>query len=613
MFRIKGLIVIGLTAIIVTVLSFISPDAWLEENIEYQASILNEAKVEIEDFDFDLFGLKVSWKRMQVANPNNTMTNTFETGETEFDLLFWPILWNRVLIEDIKLTGFKMDTDRETDGAFELPLDEEGNAKEPGFVSEVTKQITRQISNNARMKIADIKDDINVDSLMAKVNIQSVDKMDSLQASLQQKYRAWEHTLQNNPIEQQADSIQKTISSLEVPKLKEPEKVIKALETVKKLNSQVNGLKKDADSLKKAFENDFTNSKDALGNIDEWISQDIQRAATVAKLPDLNAQNIGTVLFGGNLLGDFAAYLEYIALARTYGSRLIGADEKEEKIERYEGVDYHFSNKYDWPSFWIQNIELSGETNTGIALSGKVTNISSDQKKTGEPIIIDLGGESGNISLTVRGELDYRDDKPREKVMVTYEGFPLSGTRISPSELLKYDLTSGTGRLSLNLELIDRRIDGQINYSASDIAFDFESAGAPDNRVESLIREVIRGTDTISATALIDNTGGPLRVRVRSNLDDLFLDALQSTVSRQVAEARNKIRNEVENRVTEKRRELERMVSEREARIRKEYDRLEAKVEEELRKVEAKKKELEEKKKELEKSLLDSVRKKIGF
>ncbi len=604
---------VGIAALVAAALSLISPDAWLEENIEYQASVLNEARVEIEDFDFDLIGLKISWGRMQVTNPNNTMTNTFETGETEFDLLFWPILWERVLIEDIRLTGFKMDTERETDGAFEMPLDEDGNPEEPGFLSEVTKQITGEIRKNARMQITDIKDDINVDSLMARVNIQSVDKMDSLQASLQQKYRTWEQTFRNNPIEQQADSVQKTVSSLEVPRLKDPKEVVKALERVKKLNSQVSSLKKDADSLKKAFERDFGSSKDALGNIGEWIREDIQRAATVAKLPDLNAQNIGTVLFGGNLLGDFSAYLEYIALARTYGSRLIGADEKEEKIERYEGVDYHFSDKYDWPAFWIQNIELSGETNTGIALSGKVTNISSDQRKTGEPVIIDLGGESGNISLTVEGELDYRDDQPREKVRVVYEGFPLADTKISPSELLKYDLTSGTGRLSASLELVDRRMDGEISYTASGIAFDFEPAGAPANRVESLIRDAIRGTDNISATALIDNTDGPLRVRVRSNIDDLFLDALKSTVSRQVAEAREKIRNEVESRVTQKRKEVEQLVSEKEAQIREEYAKLQAKVDEQIQKVEAKKKELEEKKKELEKGLLDSVRKKIGF
>lgn len=610
--RIKGLIFLAILIGLGVALSFVSPDKWLQENIEYQASVLNEAKVEFDDFDFDLFGLKMSWSRLQVANPNNTMTNTFETGETEFDLLFWPVMWERVLIEDIKLTGFRLDTERETDGYFEMPVDESGE-EDPGFIAEVTRQITSEIKQNAQMQITDIKDDINVDSLMALVDIESVDKMNALQSDLQQKYNRWENTLSNNPIEQNVNTIKTTVEAIEVPKMKNPKEVISTLENVKKLTDQVKKLQKDADSLKKAFEADFNSSKDGLGQIDNWIRSDIQKAVNVAKLPDLDAQNIGTALFGGNLLGDFSAYLEYLALAREYGSRFVGAEE-EEKIERYEGKNYTFSDKYDWPSFWIQNIELSGFTKTDIEISGKVTNLTSDQKKIGEPIIIGLKGEDANgVNLSIDGEINYLGEQPVEKVRVAYSNFPLKNTKISPSELLKYDLKQGTGEISVDLNIIDKRISSEVRYEAKDIAFDFESAGAPKNRIESLIRTAISGADNINASALIDGTEGRLDVKVRSNIDDLFLDALKGTVSKQVEDAKRKIRSEVESQVTAKRREVEALVREKEAQIQKEYEALQAKVDEQLEKVEAKKAELEKKKKELEDSVKDALKKKIGF
>lgn len=616
--RVKGVIFVLVIALLGFGLSFISIEGWVEESIEEQASILNEAKVEIDGFTFDVFGLHVGWSRLQVANPNNTMMNTFETGETEFDVEFWPLLWKKVIIEDVRLTGFALETERETDGYFEIPVSEEsGEPQEPGFIAEVTSEVGNEISKNAQMEFGDVKDDINVDSLMAKVNLQSLDKMDSLKTGLEQNYQGWNNAITNNIVEEDVKNIRTTVEAIDVNKLKDPKQAITALNNLKKVTAQADSIKTFITTTKSTFQTDLANSKESLGSIDTWIQEDIDRAASVAKLPEINAQSIGTALFGGSLLGDFNSYLEYLGMARTYGNKLIGSDEEEEKIERYEGVNYEFTDKYDWPSFWVKNIELSGSTNTDIELSGQVTDVSSDQEKTGKPIIFALGGEDENaVSLTVDGEINYLEEEPKEQVKVAYQGFSLQSTKISPSELLPYDLTQGTGKLSVDLSVIDKRIESEIEYLAEDIGFDFESAGSPKNTVESLIRTAISDTDQINATALINNTSGPLNVRVRSNIDDLFLNALRGTVTKEVEEAKRRIRNEVEGRVNEKKAEVESFASEKEAQLRSEYDKYEARVNEQLKVVDEKKAELEKKKKELEdaikKRAQDAI-KKIGF
>lgn len=616
--RIKGVIFVLVVALLGLGLSFISIEGWIEESIEEQASILNEAKVEIDGFTFDVFGLNVGWSRLQVTNPENTMMNTFETGETEFDIEFWPLLWRKIIIEDVRLTGFALETERETDGYFEIPVSEEtGEPEEPGFIAEVTSEVGNEISKNAQMEFSDVKDDINVDSLMAMVNLQSLDKMDSLKTGLEQNYQNWNNTITNNTIEKDVKNIRTTVEAIDVNKLKDPKQAIDALNNLKKVTAQADSIRTFITTTKSTFQTDLANSKESLGSIDTWIQEDIDRAANVAKLPEINAQSIGTALFGGSLLGDFNSYLEYLGMARTYGSKLIGNDDEEEKIERYKGVNYEFTDKYDWPSFWVKNIELSGRTNTDIDLSGQVTDISSDQEKTGKPIIFDLGGEDENtVSLTVDGEINYLGEEPKEQVKVAYQGFSLQSTKISPSELLPYDLTQGTGRLSVDLSVIDRRIESEVEYLAENINFDFESAGSPKNTVESLIRSAISDTDQINATALINNTSGPLNVRVRSNIDDLFLDALKGTVTKEVEEAKRKIQNEVEGRVNDKKAEVEGFAREKEAELRSEYDKYEARVNEQLKIVDEKKAELEKKKKELEDAIKNRAQdaiKKIGF
>lgn len=611
--RIGGIITILVLAGIGFAAAFFITDEWVESKIEYQASVLNEAKVELDGFNFSLFNLQMKWDRLQVANSNNTMENTFETGETEFSMQFWPlILGNKVIVENVRLTGFELATERETDGHFEMP--EEEKDAEPGFLYSVVNQVSGEARKNAEVKFTDVRDDLNVDSLMATVNLQTPQKVDSLRNGIQLTYSKWDSTFNNTPIEEEIAEVRNSVEEIKIDEIEDPKKAVEAIEKVQRLRKQIDSLKTKAENLKSDFDQDYGSTRDEVTQIDNWIEEDYQRALSVAKLPDLDVQNIGKALFGQNLLGDYAVYLEYIAIAREFGNRLIGDDEDEESIPRYEGLDYEFSDKYDWPGFWFKNVELSGRTKTDIGIQGSVTNISSSQEKTGEPVIFDLSGEDENeVSLGLNGEFNYLEESPRESFNFNYSGFTLSEARLSGSDLLPYELKSGKGELNLDLSIVGRRIDSRIDYLASDISFDFEAAGSPQNRLESLIRTAIGSTENIDVTALVDNIEGPLRVRVRSNVDDLFMNALRETVSQEIENARRKIEAEVEEQVEGRKEQVAEFKQEKEAEIQKRYEELQAKVDEQVQRVEEKREELEEKKKELEDKLKDRIRNRIGI
>tara|TARA_R110001599_G_scaffold244895_1_gene444960 strand:- start:62402 stop:64234 length:1833 start_codon:yes stop_codon:yes gene_type:complete len=607
--RVKGLIFLAIVTALGFLISWISIDPIVESEIEYQASVANGALVEIDGFDIDLIDLKIRWDRLQIANPENTMSNSFETGEMELDFLFWPTWWERVIVEDIIFKDFKMDTERETDGYFEIP-EEEKNA-EPSFVAQVIGDVTSEISRNANMEFTNIKTNINVDSLMSKLNLQAPDKIDSLRNGLSKNYQKWDSTFANTKINKEIADIEKTVNAIDIKKIKDPKKAIEAIKNVQKLAQQVDSLKTRAENLKNDFQEDFGDSKFSVGRIDNWIQADFQRAMNMAKLPTIDSGNIAQSLFGENLLADYSGYLEYVAIARKYGSRLVGEDK--DKIERYEGKDYKFSDKYDWPKLWIQNIDLSGETKTAIQLAGQITNISSDQKKTKEPIRFDLGGkDDSNRSMTITGEFNYLGEEPRETISFTYDGFGLKGSKISPSELLPYPLKTGTGEVSASVSIIDKRFDSEIGYKAKGIAFDFGQNPSKD-RIQQLIRDAVSSTDQINVTALVDNLDGPLKVKVRSNVDDLFVNALKSTVSKEVDRARQKIESRVRSEIGNRKEQLLAFKNEKEAEIRKEYEKLENRVNEEIKKVEEKKEELEKKKKELEDSLKNNIKDRIGI
>lgn len=614
--RIKGLIFVAAITALFFLASWISIDSYVESEIEYQASLVNGALVEIDGFELSLVDLKIRWDRLQIANPENTWENSFETGEAELDFLFWPTLWERVIIEDIIFKDFKLDSERETDGYFEIPVNEDGEEAEPGFIASVISDVTSEVSANAETEFLNIKADVNVDSLLAMLNLQAPEKIDSLKNGLEQKYDKWDSTLTNTDINQEIAGIQNTINAIDVKNLKEVDKVLAAIQNVQKLTKQVDSLKTKAQTIRNDFQEDFGDARFSVGRIDNWIQNDYSGALKLAKLPTIDAQNIAQSLFGQELFSEYAGYLEYASIAREYAGKLSGGED-EEKIERYEGKDYKFSDKYEWPSLWIQNIDLSGETKTAIQLAGKITNISSDQSKTKEPIKFNLGGQDdSNRRMTLTGEFNYLGEEPKESIRFEYAGFNLAGTKLSPSELLPYELVEGTGEITAEVNIIDRRIDSEIQYQNNGLKFDF-GQNPSQGRVQQLIRDAVSRADQINVTALVDNVDGPLKIRIRSNIDNLFVDALKNTVSREVDQARSRIESEVQQRIGDRKEELIAFKDEKEAEIRQEYDKLEAKVNEQLQKVEAKKEELEKRKKEIEEELkkkaADELRKRIGF
>lgn len=614
--RVKGILFVLIVTGLVFLASWVSIDSYIESEIEYQASLVNGAVVEIEDFELSLVDLKIRWNRLQVANPENTWENSFETGEAELDFLFWPTLWERVIIEDIIFKDFKLDSERETDGYFEVPVNESGEKAEPGFIAGVINEISSEAKENATTEFSNIKADINVDSLMALLDLKAPGKIDSVKNGLEQKYQKWETTFKETDINKEISTIETTINAIDVKNLKEVDKVLASIKNVQKLAKQVDSLKTRAQTIRNDFQNDFENARFSVGLIDNWIADDYERALSLAKLPKIDAQNIAQSLFGQELFSEYAAYLEYIAIAREYSSKLAGGED-EEKIARYEGKDYKFSDKYEWPAFWIQNIDLSGETKTAIQLAGKITNISSDQQKTKEPIVFNLGGsDASNRSMNLSGEFNYLGEDPRETVRFNYSGFSLAGTKLSPSQLLPYNLVEGTGEVTAQVNIIDRRIYSEIEYLNKGLKFDF-GENPDQGRVQQLIRNAVSSANQINVTALVDNVDGPLKVKIRSNIDNLFVDALRSTISNEVEQARAKVEARVKKEIGNRKEQLLAFKDAKEAELRQEYDKLETKVEEEIAKVTKLQEDLEQRKKEIEeeikKKAADALRKKIGF
>jgi uncharacterized protein (TIGR03545 family) len=592
MFRWKGIIFLAVVIAIFIILGLIFTDRWLENKMEQLGSSIAGAKVEIDNLDLSLTSLKIHWDRLQVTDRRHTMKNLFETGVCEFDMEFWPLLSKKVIIENFSITDLRTNTDRQSDGKIEKK--EEQAPSEPGFLEKTANRLSEQVGSNVGNQFTSFKQKVNVDSIMALLQIQSVSQISALQADLSQNYESWQKRLTQLNYENEIDKLNTQVKAIDINKINTLDGFQAALKSANKIEQSLDSLNKSIKTTRSDLTNDLSRARLNIGQVDDWVKGDYERAMAMAKLPDLNLQNIGKMIFGARLVSQVNQYLKYAATAREYGNKFKSDKPEKQSPPRLKGQNIYFYNKNARPDFWIKNITLSGQTNDGIGLKGEVKNIVSDQRQIGKTTDIFISGSKENAAaIAFNGVLNYLQEQPSELFNLKYSGFSLANTTLSASKLLPNKIQKGTGSVEANFMLQGDQLEGQIKFIGSNLTFDFGDQAVPKNKFDEIVQSIVHSINVIDLVAKIKGTKDDLAFSLNSNLDDLFIKKTKEILSTEVEAAKNKLKARVDAEVTKQRQKLDSLIKEKESQLTAEVEKYEQLIKQQTTMVEAKKKEIE--------------------
>ncbi len=561
--RWKGIIFLAVLFAVFFIAAMIFTDPWLEKTIENTASPIVGAKVEIDNLDFSITELRIRWDRLQVANPENTMTNLFETGKTEFDMEFAPLLSGKYIIESVKLTGLRTNTPRKTDGRLEKTPD-----TEPNFISRTMIDLSKQVSTNVSAEILNTRKKVNVDSILKLLDIQSIDRIQGLYTGMENKYEQYDQILKSNNLIRDAKNVESQLRSIDLKKMKTVADYQQALGTVNSVYGTIDTMENFVKETRNRITNDLAATASEVTSVDDWIKADYERAMAKAKLPQLNVENMGKLLFGEMLVDRFNQYLGYAAAARSYGDKFTGDTPEKKSPPRLKGQDIRFSTLQDRPDFWIKQVELSGQTRDSIDLGGSISNIVSNQKVIGNPTVFNIrGGKKAGINVALEGQFNYLGEIPKESFQLSYAGFSLKNTRLSGSRLLPNTVKKGTGAFLTSLDIEGGGINGSIRFTADHLVFGQDPGKESRNKFEEIIQSIVSGISKIEVTASVKGRQDQISLKIQSNIDKIFADRLKAVVGQEIQAAKARIKNEVDKKVGDAKSRLDQLVSEKEALI----------------------------------------------
>jgi uncharacterized protein (TIGR03545 family) len=568
-------------------------DRWLEWQMEDFGSALVGAKVEFDGVDFSLLKLRMKWERLQVTDPNNTWRNLFESGIAEFDLDLVPLFSKKIIIEKLQLEGLRFNTERQTDGKIERK--EGKSSRKSEIMLAIAEKLKAEAAQMPVFNLQKLTKKVNVDSLWKMVNLQTPQKIDSLKGTYEQKYYEWQNKIAALPSEKELQQVTQRIEAIKVDQIKTPEEFQAAYNQANRIYQQVDSVHKNVNSLKANFEKDLAQVKESQKSVTGWIKQDIQRALSLAQIPDLSVGNVAKILFGDRVIQLIQSPLGYVGTARYYAEKMELTKPEKESPPRLKGQDIYFAAPQVLPEFWVKQISLSGEVWNEMQISGKVENLVSQQKLIGKPTTINISGtRRDQAALQLVTTLDYLQEVPQEKIELNLQNMPLSNVKLTNFALLPQKIQQGKGKLSAVLNFSGRDFESDIRFAASNLKFDYPDKPANmDARLVKLSRSITESLILVTMEAKAVQAQGDFKLRINSNLDELIASRFKGILSEEIQKAKQQIEERVRQEVEKYRQELETLVAQKEQELRGQIQKVEDEVKKQKEQIKQKQKEIE--------------------
>ena len=433
---------------------------------------------------------------------------------------------------------------------------------------------------------------VNLDSVLAILKVSSPQKIDSLKGALAFTYDKWDSAFAQVSWDDDFTYLSSRLNAIEPADIHTLDGLQTAYSTLEKVYVRIDSLGSFVSKTKGHLAGDLSEATTQAGLVDDWITSDYKNALAQAKLPSLDKASIAQFFFGDKVVYQAVVALSFVDKARGYSQKFGSNKPKKEKPPRLKGQTIYFTSNQRLPDFWIKNIELSGETMSGIQLDGRVKHIVSNQKTIGQPTIIAINGSRNDgASILLNSELNYLGDAPAEIITAKMVKIPLKNIHLSDSEYMPDKLTAGNAAVEASFAAQGDSVAGDLDFIASQMSMTFDAETS--DPLQQTIRKIFENAKTIDVKTTLQSTSDNTRFHVNSNLDNLFSKEIEAIVGKEVAKARSAIEDKVASQVKDAKLQFDDYVAEKTDVLEAKMQNYEDLLKEQIELVESKKSQLE--------------------
>lgn len=618
--RKKFVYIVLVPALVVLVVFYFFLDGWVESGLELAGESLVGARVEIDDLRLTLMPVGMNFARLQVADPADPWTNTFETGEVAFAMDLGQLLRGKFIIETMEVNELIVGTKRSTDGSLEKPADPvllmaegaDSTQSLPPLAVQGAELTQEKQASTPMFDLSKLRAQLNVDSLLDTRNLKSVQHLDSLERQIREAGDQWQSALADIDRSRiQAAEIEERVKAININELKSIDKITEAIRNVSEAQKGVKEITTTVSTRKQSVTEGVDRLNASVRTIDDVVREDYQRLVDAARLPDLNMRGLAELLLGRDVLTSANKYLGWVDFAQK-NIRNTSSTPENVKPPRSVGQTIHFSSNQAYPKFWIKKILVSGGTDKErnpeyFYAKGEILNVASDQRITAVPMTIDLSAEQGRgTTATFAASFDRTQDLPVDNYRASLSGVPVSAMQLGRSDFVPSKITNARAGFAVQASVPGNQFDADAQIALRGVTVEFERD--PRSTVERLVRDVLQSITEFGIKLRFWRKDRALNVAFETDLDNLLAERTRRVIGEEVARIRNDLKSKLDEKIRAKRAQVEGLLNQKRGEVTSRLQAYENQVKEKLAVVDGKKAELENEKKKQE----DALKKKAG-
>ncbi len=478
-------------------------DVLVENVIEAKGTEILGAMVELDAADLSLFPSGLLLTRVQATDPEKPMTNAVDIQRIAMSLDVLPLLWNRVIVEEMSVEGVQFGTNRATSGVI------------PGAKASLKAEKPFSIALPT-LEIPDVK------KILENEDLETVKLIDTLKADIQHERDIWKKRLKEMPGKEQYNKYKQRVKALKKSAKGGIGGILGGVEEVQSIKKEIELDVTQLEGAQKEFKEKIALLKTRLTQIKSAPQRDVQKLKKKYNLSADGLSNVSQMLFGSHVGPWFRQGVVWYERLKPYLEQGQGSPEAETSGSSDEpGVE-----------FLIRLAKVSLILEAG-EMSGTVHNITPAQAVFGEPLTFMFSGEKlkGVNALTFDGTLDHRQAaRSSDQVQFTANGYQLKGVTLSQDKKWPISLNNGAADVTFTAELQGQ--DVIANGTGLLTALNVSAGGSDDsNPLTQSLSRAISDISQLSVNADVTGTLKQYDVSLESDLDDILQKAAGKMVS----------------------------------------------------------------------------------
>lgn len=520
--------------------------------IETAGTMAVGAKVELADADLSLIPLGMTLKGLQVTDPDKPMTNLFEVADTRLSLETGNLLLRKVIIDEMSVTGIRLNTARQTSGALpkkkEEPKEEE---KESGSVMD-------KLMTMPSFDIPDIND------IMAKEPLTVVEEGKALKQDMDAFKKEVEDRIKNLPDKDTFKGYEERIKAAKPEKMKLGKgNLLGKIEDIKGKADDLKQVKKDIDkdmdaikSLKSDVKNKVDDFRKRIALLPDLAKNDVQRLKTKYALSPQGLGNVSALFFGPKTSVWVTKGLTLYKKIQPYLTKDGEDTGKEEKEvaeeaspERAKGVNVPYREEHPMPDFLIKHAALSVTLDSG-DMKGELANVTNEQAISGKPMTLTLQSEKmkGMEGFALKGVIDrVKKGQDKDSLNITVKGYGLDTMSLAEKSPMGIRLSDATAHGAIDLTITNKQLDGTMAASLSPVTVSTTGDGG-NERLKKALGQSLANIKALNVNGKISGKLPGYTMDLSSDLDNI----LKNTVSDMVKTLADDFSKELQASIQEK-------------------------------------------------------------